>query len=723
MIARLIGIQIDPESWREADLTDLEEQIEQTQAEIKFLRHHTWKQIYARHDLTVDATEREKLRKTIAAGGEDDGAGTDEDESPVSFADLVDVYAPTGLVGDLIAHGYLPRYFARYSSMFYGDVVGLSAAEYISRAIEPGEPIAEYELDSTAIEQILIEQEATGDDADLFDDLSIYNLDFLDYLLVHRPNAARRVAHHLATRWNDLEQGLVERYFQRGDINNAVTLASMMAPKWGKALRYATIDMTVAPETRLRLVDTILRNISDEAQEDLTDAVGNYLTDNYRELTAVTEPETIERASIVMAAFAAAGTTIPELGPLNNHALAAATVLSIYPVTSSNLAVLGGAEEVSLDRLSGKPASRPIYQHMLDNLGDYFEALRHLEPTGVPVRTPAAFADVLNDVASIAEGIHLDELLEDSQEECRIAELDVVAPEAWSKIVKHDRTDATFANVQRYVAEYQIDEVLGEFLTEHERIEVPEATPIQEKLSLATAILAARDGIASADTRVALVASLGTGTLPITNVASKDGDLVGRLLAKDLLADDPTTFAPERLSNWADLKAAIGASEGYAMFVDVTILPPKHLASALQAGGTSALVQLALVEKVSSLIEGATPAEATAIAEVLADRRDQLDLPRIEAMQVAGASNDSLVRLLAGQQDTITVANLRNFLVSMQGDYARLAQGGSGIVGFTDNGHHSSLLARLGGVTHTGAKIRTTAKHGTRLEADLKQAD
>lgn len=721
IVARLIGMSINPESWREADLVDIREQIEETQAEIMFLRHHTWKQLYTRQDLTVVFAGHDKRRKrdTAGDGGQHGEAGSEN--TPVSFADLVDTYAPTGLACDLIAHGYLPRHFARYSSMFYGDVVGLNAAEYISRAIEPGEPIIEYELDGAAIEQILIEQHATSDDADLFDDLSIYNLDILDYLIVHRSNAAQRVAHHLATRWNDLEQRFIERYFQRSSTENAVALASMMAPRWRHALQYTTLHVQVTPETRQRLVNAVLGELSEEEQESLTDAVGSYLTEHCSDLTAVKAPGSSERAAIVMATLAAAEATVLDLTPLNEDALAAATQLSIYPVTPANLVALGGAEEVALDVLRRKPEPRPVYRHMLNHLGTYFEALQSLDPSGHPIIYPADFADVLNDVASVAEGTSLDQLLRASSEECRVADLENAMLAAWPALAVHDRTDPTFANIQRYVAEHGLDEAIGGFLVTHGRIETPEEAPLSERISLAAPILAAREEIPSADTRVGLVVSLSTGVLPITHVTPKDGDLIGPLLAKGLLADDPDTFGSERLSRWEDLKSAILESEGFEGFVDSTILPAKHLPAALKPQELPSTKQRTLIDKLASLVEAAAPAEATAVTEELAERSEQLDLSRMEALQAAGASTPSLVRLFA-VQDGIAISELRSMLLAMQGDYQRLAQGGSGVVGFSDDDHHRVLLSRLNGVTHTGAKIRATLKHGKRLEADLKQA-
>lgn len=705
MLARLIGMPIDTQAWQDADLDDLRDKIDTTLKEITFLRHHTWEQLYVRTDLTVAAEPGEPV----------------SEDGRVNFEGLVRAYAPTPLVRDLVAHGYLPRHFARYASMFYGNVVGLNAAEYISRAIEPGVPVPEYELNEQAVSQILREQKATKDNADLFDDPSVYNLDIVRYLLKHRPGAAKRVSEHLAIRWGAQERKLAGRFFEREEGEMAAKLAALMAPTWKQALRYTAVDGEVTPRTRLRMVDAVLRTISADERDDLDSDVGRYLSEHYTEIPAVTHPAEEASATIVMTTIAAAGGVIRDLTELDSTALAAATQASVYPITAINLRALGGADRVALDVLRPQPTTRPIYNHALDNLALYLDALTQLDPPGTPIEDPVNFAVILNEIAGTPQAALLDRFVDATSSRCRIADLAEAAPETWTTLVVRRRIDPTFGNVQRYIGEHGLDEALGGFLAEHTTITAPEETPQSERLPVATEILAARETIPTPATRVTLAVSIAPGAIPIEQIAPEDANLVGPLIAATLLTDEPETFDPSLLKRWEDFEAAVAVSRAFSEFSDATTMPARHLAQTLKSDAIPRTTRAALIVKLASLLPGAATTDSTAIAFALAERHEHLDLPRIEALSAAGASGSSIVRLIVAQGEELSLADLRAILSAMGGDYARASSGGSGTVRFDVDRDHWIFLDRLVGVTHTGAKEVHTKKHGTNLEANLKQ--
>ena len=712
IIARLIGMSTDTQEWQVADLADLKAKVYATETEISFLRHHTWEELYARTDLTVTAEPGEVVARLDEEAPEEEG---------VNFKGLVLAHAPTPLAGDLVAHGYLPRHFARYASTFYGAVVGLNAAEYISRAIEPGVPLLEYELDEQAVGQILIEQHAAKDDADLFDDLSVYNLDIVGYLLNHRRGAAQRVATHLAERWEGLEQKFVGRFFQREDPELSGTLAALMARTWKQALRHTAVDAQLAPETRLHLVNAVLGAISAEKRDDLDADVGRYLSEHYAELPILTNSPNEHRATIVMEIMAAANGTIHDLTKLEPIAMAAVAQVSVYPVTATNLRALGGANRVALDVLRPQPTTRPIYDHFLDNLGQYLDSLKQLDPPGSPIKDPAKFASVLDDIAALRRMDLLDRFVEETSTGCRIPEIGDTAPEAWPALIRHRRTDPSIGNIQLYISEHGLDKALGGFLAECSEIITPVTTPNPERLAVAVEVLAAREMLPAPGLRVTLATSIAPGAIPIGQIAPEDANLVGPLLAANLLADEPETFNPKLLASWEDFESAVAASQRFGEFSDATTLPTRHLAKTLGSNVIHGATSAALIVKLSSLLPGATMMDASAIAHALAERSEHLDLPRIEALRAAGASDPSLVRLIAIQGEGLSLTDLRAILLAMHGDYARVSSGGSGTVRFENDQNHHVILERLIGVTHTGARHKHTKMYGTKLEANLEQ--
>lgn len=723
LLSQLLDVPIDPASWRTADVVELNNAIASTESEIRFLRHHTWAELHVRPDLTVTAAASAAPN---SAGNHSAGAASEAPNSPastrVNFADLVHEYAPSDLVADLIAHGYLPRHFARYASTFYGKVVGLNATEFISRAIEPGTPIIEYELNELDVAQVLTEQQADNDDADLFDDPSIYNLDIVAYLLSHRPQAAQRVADHLAARWGEAERSFLSRFLQRATGDQAAALTSMMAPTWQDALHFTTSEVDIAPASRLQLVDAVLDTIGSGERDDLDPETGHFLAANYPQLSTVTAPRNPERAATVMAVFAQADATIFDLTPLNDTAINAATALSIYPVTAPNLRAIGGADDVPLDALRSRAEGQQIYEHMLSHVPDYLDALKKLDPPATPIKDPSQFTAVLNDIATSSGNDWFDEFVLATADACTVPNLESVEPSAWTALVEFRRTDETFENVDRYVNEHGLDATLGEFLTERVQITTSAETTQAAKTALAATLLSAKDSLPDPSTRVALVKSLEPGVLPITHVGAHDGELVGLLLSEGLLADVPDTFSAELLSDWRNLESAMQASQSFAEFADVTTMPPRHLAAMLISNKVSAETRNALTAKLVELLTGATATDATAVANVLARQGKQLDFARIDALRHSGAARRALIQLAATQSEGLSTTELRTLLHAMGGDYRRLAVGGSGVVRFDVDGDHRAVLARLAGITHTGAKEGSTLRHGTKLEANLKHA-
>jgi hypothetical protein len=707
LLCQLTGFPMDLAQWEEMDKAEIQEEILTLEEDIRFLRHHDWKNMH-RSDLVLEFLSNPKSpvgQDALKTAG-------------VTFADLVKKHISSPLVRELIVEGYMTQHFAQYSATYYGHVVGPTAAEYIARAIEPGAPIIEYELPDAAVEEILREQGADGDSADLFEDPSIYNLDIVGYLIRIRPVAAGRVASQLGRRWGALETEFVGRFFQRE--KEAMALAGLMAPDWPQALRFTAVDVNATHETRAKLVDAVLGAITGGEREDLDAETGAYLSANYLALTNVTDPTDAARAKVVMGVFQAAGAAIPELSELSAVALEAATQYDIYPITAANLKAMGGPEQVALAALrDARPAA---YRYATAHLDAYIQSLLELDPMAEVVRRPEDFVPILNGLGDLGDYDLADRVVLRTPDTCRIDSLKSLDDSWWPSIVKYDRTDPTFGNVETYVGQYGVDEDLAAFLAAHERVDMGStAVPRERRQSVSTQILAERDEIPDVAIRVALAKSIHPEPLPVGAIARADANLVGPLLSAGLLEDEEDTFDPGLLDSWEDFESAVAASKAFGEFADASIMPPRFLAGILQSGRVEEATKNWLITDLVDLVSGAVAKDASEIALALARRGDLLDLRRIQGLQSAGASTPSMVELLAAQGDHLPIADLRVILAALPGDYARLSRGGKGIVRFGISESHRLILSRLEDVTHTGAKVKSRIIHGTNLEAQLQR--
>ena len=362
----------------------------------------------------------------------------------VSFAQLLDENVRSPLTRELVRHGYLTHQFARYSAKFYDKDVGLDAADYIARYIEPGVPEFDYELDTKAVAQILREQDAQKDSAELFDDPSIDNVDNVAYLLEHRPGAARRVAEHLA-RWEDLERGFVDVFVARS--KHGCSLAGLMAPSWEQALRYVAVDAPVDPKVRLELVDAVLGAVLAGERDDLDGEVAGYLAANYQGLTAIASPADQERAAVAMGVVAASGASLASVVPLTRTAQTAAVRLAVYPVTEGNLTELAPGDSIALDVLRDGRGTRPVYDHAVANLADYLIALEKSGTTTRAVEDPTAFAEILADVAEAHGPELIGRFVDATGPGCQVRDLDDVPDDAWPVLAARGRTGSTRSSV------------------------------------------------------------------------------------------------------------------------------------------------------------------------------------------------------------------------------------------------------------------------------------
>lgn len=693
-LADLIGIPIDPDQWARDDLADLAERIADAEEQIRYLRHHTWK----------DLTQR-RPHITVAA----EGAQSDRPARGASFDQLVDQLLPTPLARELVRHGFLTRHFARYASMFYGRDLGLDAAEYIDRYIDPGVPEFDYELTPEAVGQILREEDAERDDADLFDDPSVYNVDLINYLLQNRPRAAARVATRLS-RWETLEREFVDIFVARSKYSAA--LVGLMAPTWDTAVRYTTVDAPVDPRVRVELVDAVLAAIPAGERGDLDHVVAGYLTATYRNLATITHPADANKAATVMDVVAASGASLFSVQPLATPAARAAAVeRAVYPVTAENLVELSPEDSIALDVLRNGRGTVRVYDHAVAHLEDYLLALEHSE-TASAVEDAAEFAVVLTDVARA----HADELvtrfIDATDPVCRVADLRRVPPETWPALVARVRTSPTFVNVRRYLETYSLDESLGALLADGGEISGAAEAALADRLTIAIEILGAREVIRDPATRVALAVSLDPSVIPAAEIKPEDGNLVALLLPENLMADDASAFEPRLMRDWNAFETAVAASEVFRDIAEPSILSASRLPKLMRSNLVPDETKDALVLRLTALLPGADGAEGTAIADVLADQKRKLSAVQLRAVWAVGAGDDSFVRLLDAQADHLDHEDLKDLLRGMGGNYEKVANNGIGTPKFPVDEWHLRVLSRLEGDTHSGVKMRNVPSRG-----------
>ncbi|MCZ2260988.1 hypothetical protein [Isoptericola sp. QY 916] len=722
----ILGTRIDADEWAAVDRSSVETEIAECQQRIHDLRHHTWHELCTRQEFTLEmpaepndsgnpsVDEPTKTSPTISSPKRVENDERQRQE--LTFDQLVEAKLISPLAKDLVRKGYVTEHFALYTSTYYGTHLGPEALEYVRRCIEPGQPDALYQLSPQSVEQILIEQGAAkNDNADIFEDRSILNVSIVDYLLKARPGAAQKIAMMLAA-WGDLESQFVDIYCSEGA--HPELLISAMAPKWKAAVRYAAIDAPLPAGRRTAVLDAVLGEVPTADGYTVDDEVRAVFESEYEHLNAVTRPEAMDRAKIVLGIVAASGATIARVKPLNEHAREMVIENGAFFVNAENLRELVGRASIALDTLI--EADTRVSDHAMRYLDDYMTIFEDSHSDEMTVEEPENFLDVVNRVAEAAQPRVVGEVIARA---CPFEVQDIggLSERTWPFMVAGERVRPTFGNVHKYIGEFGIDAHLATFLYSHRTLAWEDAqAAIESRRAVAIAILNARDVIPDVDARVTHAQWLKPGELGADTIVPESSSLSGALIAGGLLADDAVTFSSALMLDWNSREAAIAASSAYATFIAPETLPPSQIPALMRSSKVGADIKKAVVESIEALLVGASRAEANAVARALNEFGWSIRAARIRALIDKGVRTDEIVQLIAREVD-IEVDTLRGLLRQMGDSYARIADIGKGSVQLPDDPNHSFVIGKLMGITVSSISEKRPAPGYIR--ANLRQIE
>lgn len=703
-LAGLLGVHaIDSGRWVTADLENVATQVKNEQETVAFLRHHTWKDLCDRSDLTVEVSNFGLT-----------GANGEHLTGSLTFDEIVQAVLESDLARDLVRHGFLTSHFALYMSSYYGTHLGPDALEYLHRHIEPGEPDTGFPIPETEVIQLLREQKADeNDNASLLSDPCIYNISIMNYLLAKKPNAADTVARSLA-RFGERERTFIDTYIGQGE--HPGKLLATLAPHWAQVVQYAAIEAPTDDAGRVPLLNEILRELPNSHFQVKPDT-GIFLKAHYKEIEAICKPAGESSAQNVMLVVRSSGAVLESLTPLNSAARTAAIKLGVYTITRENLRVIVPNGVFALDVVRD---NEPVYAHVLSNLADYLFPVKTNSRVFKTVSDPAMFAEILTDIVKKTDGSHLRSMIDKSSRSCRVADLSTVDIRVWAALAATDRTNPSFQNVTAYLKKIGMDDALAALLTKNKKITEADQHPENERLELAITLLAASEKIPPTTIRVDLAASLTPGVIPAASLTPEKGDLIAKMLRKGILADDASAFSETLMLDWETREAAIAASKRFAIFVSPEVLPVDQLLtlhqSAIIGQSAKALVVSSITSNVSQYFAHVNSDSVSHLAQAFIQFKSPVSFATIQDFQARGTENRQLIQLIHHCGEGLAITDLKALLRAMGGDYARVATGGRRQrPNFISNPAIEDVLTRLVGDTIDRIEPKRFQKHGGAL--------
>lgn len=388
----------------------------------------------------------------------------------------------------------------------------------------------------------------------------------------------------------------------------------------------------------------------------------------------------------------------------------------LFPVTENNLRAIVPSGRIILGEL--RLGNKELYRHVSDHVAHYVQLVKR-KPAAFAVATVSSQAITLvNDFSEMSNDT-LRLLIEACPPEVRIDDLTTVPQSTWSTVAGTRRTLASFANVAVYIEHGGVDSSLAALL-KGRRIYVTQPTDRESRLEVAYAILAAHKVIPSTLARVQTVQSLNLGVLVPSKIPAEAGDLVARLIKAQLLPDDATAFSSTHMVDWDTMERAIKVSKAFKTFVAPGVLPVAWVPQLIQSSAVSKEQRLAVIQQLESYLTTATPAQAREIASSLIRGGWRIRSSRILALKAAGATSGQIIILIANHGDDLELEQVRQILGTLGGQYARVANGGSGRPSFANDSAHRKVLERFVGDTVQRVKEEHFKRLGVRLVARLK---
>ncbi|MEU5874750.1 hypothetical protein AB0A73_24705 [Glycomyces sp. NPDC047369] len=657
-----LGLDLDPVRWANEDQTAHTRRLEALAAESKFLRHHTWEELWVRSDITFSADGRME-----------------------TFREAAERILQSKMTVDLIAGGYIDQYFMLYVSAFYEEHLSKDAMQFLLRNIDRGQPDERYPLSRNDVDAIINRE---GDS--ILREPTMLNLSVLDSLLAPDTKTDVQPIIDQLLPFSSKSQPFINHYLAEGAFSE--TLVERMTPFWDSVFTHLAGAAPIDDEQRHILFDQALRSANRDTDYEFDNMVASYIETDYQAFTVLTESAPADEVAAAIAIISLSGAELLDVSNLTPLARDAISETGTYMLTASNLALLSGSANVALDRL--RTAKNSVYRRALEDLPSYLDAVISSDATSFTIEGPDAFANVLNETPDESP---FEKLVHGSAPDCRVNDLRQVPARTWPALAKAGRMPATFANLGLYLEEYsELDEPLANLLRTTPITDIPN-DELDARYDLAIAILNAGENLPDPILRVELSEQLDLDTtLAITDLRPESGGLIAELLRVGLLEDSATSFAGTHLPDWTTREAAIAASEQFEEFMSPELIPASQVGSLFSSSAIPDKVKLHILADLVSYTHGADPESFATIGSIASKNGWQLQFEQIDILVTGGLHKPhTVVRLINFSGSLLQISQVHQLLNKLGGEYTKLTAIGPRPIQLSNRPWHRALLTRL----------------------------
>lgn len=680
-IADALGEPISSKDWVAAEQARLDGEIRQALADRESLTHADMSTLMGRHETL------------------------ERDGKSLTFEQLAKQNLKSELAEQLVAAGYIDRNFTLYTSTFHGERISANATNFIMKNVEPNVTDMFFTVTGDEVDAIIREKGQA-----VLRERSAYNISVLDRLLDGVPETANILTGQLR-KDGDAEREFVLAYLEGG--RNREALVRDLAGKLPTLFTVLITDAQLDDQKGLQLVNTALLSLTSDVEYVFNNAARDYIVSSYAKLSAFTGDDTTPtQASRICDLIKKTGVKLPLIDPLGANVLTAIVADGSYDLTRKNLrTALAHDHGLSLDVIAR--TSRPVYNRVLAELPSYLAALHDNESTVV---SADLFIDIINDVIEAAED-QLPEVVSRAAENCRVIELASIPPTAWPSLAEGLRFPATFVNVQAYIDQYGLDSLLAGVLNDAGKIQAEDDTEEPAKVEVALAIMRAKNEMPSARFRAKLADTLQLEHyIHASMVPSEPGELIGYLIAENVVADNADTFAAIKSTDAAGLVFAISKSQNFASFMTPAQVTP-HVTAIISSKVVPAAVKDTIVERFDEFTTGASPVALAGIADYALKRDKVLAFTDVARLALEGVDATIVLPLLQAHLQSLTLSQLSAVLNALGGKYAELSEANGKRPSIANTDTHQALVDHL----RTQGIVSSVDDRGTELRVNMRR--
>lgn len=605
----LLDVTLDVSAWDEERRAELE------LAEFAAISRRNEVSGATLHELMADPTA------TVEIGG-----------GPVTLRTLAQATFDR-LTVDLIAAGLLlDENYTLYVATFDTGVLSLRAMAFILHSIQPDVADLRFRFESPDEIAAVVAAEPRR----LLLGQAVFNIDVVDYLLGHDPDALGPAAHAIAA-GTPHGRALVDAYLLDG--KHRAELVALLAPVWREVFTYLAGQDGLPDDDAVDLLAVAARHVRPEVVYEVDDAVRVVLRRLVTDADAFTDEGAASSPDALAGVLKSAGIRVERLDVLALRVREAVVARDLYEVSRDNLrTALGPDTPLTLEGIMS--ANTGVYRHVLRHLHAYLDDVLH--PNDPTVSRAEKWLTVIADVASIAQEF-VGPVAERADAALTVHDLTDAPEAAWEVLARTHRIAPTALNLATYLDQRGVDDALETYLRSTRAIDPVDAARDTVR---AIALMLLNAAALPPKELVRLVATLRPPTLAVSELTEAAKQAVPELVRAGLISDVPENFAFLSGQPWELRAELVDASPGlsdYFMQIDLTQADLHDLATQPLVPPA---VRAQILDNLTAFDDLLTPGSARALAEWALRHDHKVGVATLTLLAEHGAGARVIVSLL-----------------------------------------------------------------------------